>query len=39
VQSLWHEDGGFSSQQLDTTTDCEYTYYGLLALGCLEAYV
>jgi len=39
VQSLWQNDGGFSSQPLDMTADCEYTYYGLLALGCLEAYV
>jgi len=38
VQSLWQNDGGFSSQCLDSVTDCEYTYYGLLALGCLEDY-
>lgn len=39
VQSLWQNNGGFSAQPLDVTTDAEYTYYGLLALSCLEDYV
>ena len=28
--------GGFRAVQFDGTTDCEYTYYGLLALGALH---
>lgn len=35
VESLWQEDGGFCGQWLDETPDCEYTFYGLLSLGCL----
>lgn len=35
VDSLWTEAGGFSGNILDATPDCEYTFYGLLALGCL----
>lgn len=35
VEGLWHEDGGFRAHALDPVPDCEYTYYGLLALGHL----
>jgi hypothetical protein len=35
VESLWHEDGGFSAHWMDETRDLEYTYYGWLAFGCL----
>jgi len=35
VESLWDTGGGFCGNWLDETVDCEYTYYGLLALGCL----
>lgn len=31
VASLWNEDGGFSGNALDGISDCEYTYYALLA--------
>ncbi|MEI7731404.1 MAG: prenyltransferase/squalene oxidase repeat-containing protein [Verrucomicrobiota bacterium] len=37
VESLWTGDGGFSGHAADPETDCEYTYYGLLALGLLMA--
>ena len=33
VASLWNEDGGFAGNALDGDSDCEYTYYALLALG------
>jgi hypothetical protein len=33
VASLWNEDGGFAGNTLDSESDCEYTYYALLALG------
>ena len=33
VASLWNEDGGFAGNVLDGESDCEYTYYALLALG------
>jgi geranylgeranyl transferase type-2 subunit beta len=36
VQSLWQPDGGFCGSAEDPTPDCEYTFYGLLALGALE---
>jgi len=36
VQSLWDESGGFCGTAVDPTPDCEYTFYGLLALGALE---
>jgi len=35
VDSLWTNRGGFYGSWLDDTLDCEYTYYGLLALGHL----
>jgi prenyltransferase beta subunit len=37
VQSLWNGGGAFSGTWVDTTPDCEYTYYGLLALGSLAS--
>ena len=36
VDSLWSSRGGFCANWLDKTLDCEYTYYGLLALGHLN---
>ncbi|MDB6074339.1 MAG: hypothetical protein JWO89_1979 [Verrucomicrobiaceae bacterium] len=35
VDSLWNAEGGFHGNWTDDTLDCEYTYYGLLALGHL----
>jgi hypothetical protein len=35
AESLWSEDGGFRGHRADDETDCEYTFYGLLALGHL----
>lgn len=35
VDGLWSDSGGFAGSPLDNTADCEYTFYGLLALGCL----
>jgi hypothetical protein len=35
VDSLWTSRGGFYGSWVDDTLDCEYTYYGLLALGHL----
>ncbi|MBN1673078.1 MAG: hypothetical protein JXR37_18675 [Kiritimatiellae bacterium] len=35
VELLWAESGGFCGSLLDTAPDCEYTFYALLALGCL----
>jgi len=35
VTGLWAENGGFCGHWADRTPDCEYTYYALLALGCL----
>jgi prenyltransferase beta subunit len=35
VDSLWTNRGGFYGTWLDDDLDCEYTYYGLLALGHL----
>jgi prenyltransferase beta subunit len=37
VDSLWTNRGGFFGSWVDDTLDCEYTYYGLLALGHLAA--
>ena len=34
--SLWNAAGGFHGNWTDDTLDCEYTYYGLLALGHLS---
>jgi prenyltransferase beta subunit len=35
VDTLWTSSGGFYGSWADNTLDCEYTYYGLLALGHL----
>ncbi len=35
IDTLWSADGGFHGNWTDDTLDCEYTYYGLLALGHL----
>lgn len=35
VNALWCETGGFRGNLFDETPDCEYTWYGLLALGNL----
>lgn len=36
LDSLWTNQGGFYGHWGDTVLDCEYTYYGLLALGHLS---
>lgn len=36
VDSLWTSRGGFYGSWADDVLDCEYTYYGLLALGHLS---
>jgi hypothetical protein len=36
VDSLWSNAGGFHGHWGDDHLDCEYTYYGLLALGHLS---
>ena len=36
VDSLWTNRGGFYGTWADDVLDCEYTYYGLLALGHLS---
>ena len=36
VNSLWSADGGFRGHATDEALDCEYTYYGLLAMGHLS---
>ena len=36
VDTLWTSTGAFYGSWADTTLDCEYTYYGLLALGHLS---
>ena len=35
VDSLWTAEGGFHGHWADDDLDCEYSYYGLLALGHL----
>jgi prenyltransferase beta subunit len=35
LDSLWSAQGGFRGHWADEAVDCEYTYYGLLALGTL----
>jgi hypothetical protein len=35
IDTLWTNRGGFYGSWADDTLDCEYTYYGLLALGHL----
>jgi prenyltransferase beta subunit len=36
VDSLWTNAGGFHGHWADDALDCEYTWYGLLALGHLD---
>jgi prenyltransferase beta subunit len=36
VDTLWDGKGGFSGNCFDKVSDCEYTFYGLLALGLLS---
>jgi hypothetical protein len=36
VDSLWTSQGAFYGTWADETPDCEYTFYGLLALGHLS---
>jgi hypothetical protein len=36
VDTLWTNEGGFYGHWGDTSLDCEYTYYALLALGHLS---
>ena len=36
IDSLWSNQGGFYGHWSDDTQDCEYSYYGLLALGHLS---
>jgi hypothetical protein len=36
VVSLWNDDGGFSGAPADVASDCEYTFYALLALGAAQ---
>ena len=36
VDSLWTNEGGFHGHWADDFLDCEYTFYGLLALGHLS---
>ena len=36
IDSLWTNEGAFHGHWGDDTVDCEYTYYGLLALGHLS---
>jgi len=35
VESLWDDEIGFRPNPVDRWSDCEYTFYGLLALGTL----
>jgi prenyltransferase beta subunit len=35
IKNHWLESGGFSGTVLDDLADCEYTFYGLLALGAM----
>lgn len=34
IDAHWQEDGGFVDNLLDEKSDLEYTFYGLLAIGC-----
>ena len=36
IDTLWTNEGGFHGHWGDDMLDCEYTYYGLLALGHLS---
>jgi prenyltransferase beta subunit len=35
VESLWRDSGGFAGHEADQFEDVEYTFYALLAIGCL----
>ncbi len=35
LDTLWTPQGGFRGHWADDVVDCEYTYYGLLSLGCV----
>lgn len=35
IDRLQQPDGGFRGHALDSAADCEYTFYALMALGCL----
>lgn len=35
IEGLWQNSGGFGGHETDPIADCEYTFYGLLALGIL----
>lgn len=35
VESLWRDSGGFAGHAADQFEDVEYTFYALLAIGCL----
>lgn len=37
ISTLWDDSGGFCGYPLDPTPDCEYTFYGLLALNYLAS--
>ncbi len=37
VESLWRDSGGFAGHEADAFEDVEYTFYGLLSIGCLMA--
>jgi hypothetical protein len=37
VLDHWNADGGFTGTVADDVSDCEYTFYGLLALGILAS--
>lgn len=36
LDTLWTNEGGFHGNWADDALDCEYTYYGMLALGHLS---
>jgi hypothetical protein len=36
LDTLWTSRGAFCGSWLEAAPDCEYTYYGLLALGHLS---
>jgi len=36
IDGLWDGSGGFCGSSADKTSDCEYTYYALLAMGHLS---
>jgi prenyltransferase beta subunit len=37
VESLWRDSGGFAGHESDGYEDVEYTFYGLLSIGCLTS--